>query len=107
MGIKSERRGELNWSDNSGGNTPSPVVLTVVHVLSVHESGPEARKIRSTIRFGDVVPGQKLWFMSTKGEKLNVTVTEKKEGSRYITFIISGEGIRDLRAGSYLYDENR
>ena len=81
---------------------------TVVHGLSIFEVEGGLYKIRSTVRVGQVEPGQMLSFTTPGGNRHSFEVKEIREGpGRHITLIIAGkpEAINDFSGGYYLFGE--
>ena len=79
---------------------------TVVHGLSIFKVEDGLHKIRSTIRTGQVKPGQILSFTASGGQVHTLQVKECIDGpSRHTTIIVDGDAdaINEFRGGYYLF----
>ncbi len=81
---------------------------TIIHGLSIFERKDGLHKIRSTIRAGQVLPGQVLSFTTTAGEVHSLKVKECFDGpSRHTTIVVDGDAdaISEFKGGYYLYGD--
>ncbi len=81
---------------------------TVVHGLSMFKLKGGLHKIRSTIRTGQVEPGQILSFTTSDGKAHTLKVRECIDGpSRHTTIIVEGDAdaINEFKGGYYLFGE--
>ena len=81
----------------------------IIHGLSIFPESNGNWRIRSTIRTGNVIPGQELLFSTPNGKKYSLMVIDKRDGpSRHVTLVVQGdeEAISSFQGGFYLFGKN-
>lgn len=76
---------------------------TVIHALVVRATGPRSAQLRTTLREGEIAPGDEVWFTSANAQQQTAVIRAVAQGRRHLLVDIEGPHVADLPAGSYLY----